>query len=713
MSEEICTSSKIVEDEILKLYIKNQELLDISCDWYWEQDENLVFTYLSDKFFLITGFDKEDFLGKKICEIESFGFEDINVLNEYKDKINKRLPFHGFIYSFKDKYNRTYWFELNGVPIIDDLGIFNGYRGTGKNITNYKLLSEKVFKQEKQINYALAALKYSSHGIMICDDDIKITFVNQMFSNITGYSIDEVLGKKPNILSSGIHNPDFYKNMWNSILNTGTWKGEIWNKKKTGEIYPEHLIISTVKDDNNEIIGYIGEFSDITELKIKEEKINFLAHHDVLTGLGNRELLNVKINDLFAEARSNNKKIALFYLDLDRFKLINDTYGHSTGDILLKNVAKILKSTVRENDLIIRLGGDEFVIVIHNICDIKYVERIAIKILNSLENPIELNGGTKKINISASIGISVYPDDSTNINELLECADAAMYYAKESGRNNFQFYKEEIDARVEYRVKIENGIRRALGYDELHLFYQPIISISTNKIVGVEALLRWEDRRNNAIITPNLFIHIVEDAGMIHKLTNFVIDRCIRDIKLIQDKVDISNLYFSMNFSAKDLNEETVTKLKNKIIKENIDPTKLCIEITESMLINNIDSASNNIEKIKNSGIKIALDDFGTGYSSLHYLAKFKIDILKIDKSFVDNILISDKSQNIITMVKDLAGRMNISVTAEGVETYEQLDKLKEIGCHNYQGYLVSRPIRLEELVEFIKDNYNKTKHIL
>lgn len=713
MTEEICTSSKIIEDEILKTHIRNQELLDISCDWYWEQDENFIFTCLTDKFFLITGFDKEDFLNKKIWEIKSFELEDPSALNEYKDRLNQKLSFHGFIHSFKDKYNRTYWFELNGVPVFDDIGTFIGYRGTGKNITNHKLLTEKLLRNEKQLNYALTAFKHSSHGIMICDDDLKITFINPTFSNITGYSFVEIVGKKPNFLSAKIHKPEFYKIMWESILRTGMWKGEIWNKKKSGEIYPEHLTISTVKDDDDEIIGYIGEFSDITEIKIKEEKIHYLAHHDVLTGLGNRELLNIKVPDLFSQARADNKKIAVFYLDLDRFKLINDTYGHAAGDVLLKHVAKILKSTVRENDIVIRLGGDEFVIVIPNIYDLKYVERIALKILNGLESPIELNSGTKRVNISTSIGISVYPDDSTSMNELLECADAAMYFAKESGRNNFQFYREEIDAKIEYRVKIENGIRRALGYNELHLYYQPIISVQTNQIIGVEALLRWEDKRNNAIITPDLFIHIVEDAGMMHKLTEFVLNRCIRDIKLIREKIDISKLYFSINLSAKDLNEETVNKLQQKLKDGNVDPERLCVEITESALINDIESASNNVEKIKNLGVKIALDDFGTGYSSLHYLAKFKIDVLKIDKSFTDNILINDKSKNIVTMVKDLAGRMNISVTAEGVETYEQLDKLKEIGCHNYQGYLGSRPIRLEELVVFIEDNYNKTKHIL
>lgn len=706
MTNEICTSSKIIEDEILRAHIKNQELLDISCDWYWEQDEQLNFTCITDKFFLITKCDSKDFLNKKLWEIESFSVETPEILSTLKTNINKHLPFQGFICSFKNKHGNIYWFELNGISVTDDNGIFIGYRGTGKNITTYRELTQKLLDNEKRLSYALTAFEHSTHGIMICDDDLKITFVNPTFCNITGYSIDEIIGQSPSILASGIHKKEFYTMMWDSVLKTGMWKGEVWNKRKTGEIYPERLIISTVKDDG-ETVGYIGEFSDVTDIKMKEEKINFLAHHDVLTGLGNRELLNIKINELIHDSRNNAKQIAVFYLDLDRFKFINDTYGHTAGDVLLKHVSKILKSAVREQDIVTRLGGDEFVIAIPCITDLKYVEQIALKILNKLEEPIELNGGTKKVNISTSIGISVYPSDATNINELLERADAAMYHAKERGRNNFQFYREEIDAKIDYRVKIENGIRRAFGYDELSLYYQPIMSVETDEIVGVEALIRWNNKRHGEIITPDAFIHIVEDAGMMHKITDFVINRCIRDMKLIEKHININNVYFSINLSGKDLNMTTTNKIREKMLENNIDPKLLCMEITESSLINNLESASKDIENIKKLGIRIALDDFGTGYSSLHYLSKFKIDILKIDKSFIDNLLTNDKSENIIMMVKNLAGSLNVQVTAEGVETIEQLNKLKDIGCHCYQGYLASKPLKLEDLVTFIKTNHN------
>lgn len=243
MTNEICTSSRIIEDEILKAHIKNQELLDLSCDWYWEQDEQLNFTCITDKFFLITGCDKEDFLNKKLCEIDSFSVETPQVLSTFKDELNKRLSFHGFVCSFKNKYGRTYWFELNGVSVTDDSGFFIGYRGTGKNITAHRELTEKLLNNEKRLSYALTAFQHSSHGILICDDDLKITFVNPTFCNITGYSSEEIIGQSPSILSSGIHKREFYAMMWDSVLKTGMWNGEVWNKRKTGEIYPERLTI--------------------------------------------------------------------------------------------------------------------------------------------------------------------------------------------------------------------------------------------------------------------------------------------------------------------------------------------------------------------------------------------------------------------------------------------------------------------------------------
>ncbi|PLT35263.1 GGDEF domain-containing protein [Bacillus sp. V5-8f] len=544
-------------------------------------------------------------------------------------------------------------------------------------------LSEKIFENIEE-------------GVMITDADKRILSVNPAFQIVTGYSLEEVIGKTPKILQSGLHNKRFYDEMWSEINQKGRWNGEVWNKRKDGEVFPEWLTISLIKDENEEITNFVAVFSDISERKNAEDQLRKLAHYDSLTGAANRYLLNEQLDRLLVTAERYKQLLAVLFLDLDRFKMVNDTLGHNYGDLLLKKVSARLKGLLKNKDMIARLGGDEFVIVLPNIKHPKEAAHISGEIIRSLEQPFILED--KEVYTSTSIGIGVFPFDGKDTDTLIKNADRAMYVAKSNGRNKFEFYHSGQHQENESRkLSVENRLRKAIENKELSLYYQPQALANTGEITGVEALLRWNDKELGNI-SPGEFIPIAEETGLIVPISEWVIDQACQDIKFLH----VSGhpvLKVAINISGIHFGQDDFVKNVSRIIeKTNIKTHLVELELTESTIMPNAPESISKLVKLKQLGIKLSIDDFGTGYSSLSYLHRFPIDSLKIDQSFVKNLSIYKEDASIVTAIITMAHTLNLEVVAEGVENNKQLKFLKKNGCETIQGFFLTKPLPFEEL---------------
>lgn len=540
---------------------------------------------------------------------------------------------------------------------------------------------------EEQLRLVARAFDRAAEGVMITDENQKILTVNDSFATVTGYTREDVVGKTPAILQSGKHGPDFYGNMRESLQSRGWWQGEIWNRRKNGELYLEWLSINTVRDEAGKVINYIGMFSDIALIKESRQRMEFLATHDELTSLPNRALFNEQLKHSLARADRDGGRLAILFVDLDNFKMINDTLGHEEGDVLLKQVAARLKGCVRAADTVARLGGDEFVILLH----IEHREGASIMAKRILESfaasfPLMEQGYF----ISPSIGISLFPEDASDPKILMSHADTAMYRAKERGKNTYMFFTKEMAEQINNRMLIETSLRQAIPNDELLLEYQPLIDLRSNELVGVEALLRWQQQ--GGISLPNTFIPIAEESNLIVDIDCWVIGEACRQIR-VWDQLGLPPFWISINISARHFRRPNLfSRIMGIIALANISPERLSIEITESSLMD-VETASRMLQKLHEAGFRVSVDDFGTGFSSLSYLKRFAIHELKIDRSFVDGIASDPDDRSITTAIIAMARELGLKTVAEGVETEAQHETLKNLGCDIGQGYLYSKSL--------------------
>jgi len=572
------------------------------------------------------------------------------------------------------------------------------------NLTDTNLLFSIIHdvtdrvEYEQKLKLDAQVFEHSREGVLITDASSKIISVNNAFTNITGYQGDEVKGCDPSILSSGVHDNTFYREMYQKIDEIGFWRGEIWNRKKDGSIYPQLLSISKLENEFNKITHYVAVFSDITQIKQSEKRLQNLAHYDVLTQLPNRLLLMTRIEHAVERVtRKKKEKLGILFLDLDQFKIINDSLGHIVGDELLCRVAERLTNSVRYEDTVARLGGDEFVVLIEDFAQPSDLATIAQHIINELNKPFELSASVA--HIGTSIGISIYPDDSLAPEKLISYADAAMYRAKDSGRNTYSFYTESITKEAEQKLHITNELKLAIENDELELFYQPQICLQSGKVVGAEALLRWN--HESGMIPPDRFIPLAEEKGLIHQITLWVIQSGCKQLKEWQDRS--LDLTLSLNVSARDWSYPNFFSSINKIIENTgVDCTGLEFELTENSIMDDADKVLAKIHKIKALGISLALDDFGTGHSSLAYLKHFPIDKLKIDKSFILELEKNPSDKMIISTVIDMAKNFNLKVIAEGIEYESHFIYLQSVACEMGQGYFFGKPMKIDEFYTFI-----------
>jgi diguanylate cyclase (GGDEF)-like protein/PAS domain S-box-containing protein len=584
------------------------------------------------------------------------------------------------------------WVNCRANPAHDAEGRFVRLSGVVQDVTTRR-------RFEDQQRQAATVFENTAEGVYVTDPEGQILNVNPAFTEITGYALEDVIGKTPEIWRSDRHDETFYRQMRHDLDTQGRWQGEIWNRRKDGSLIPEWLNISVVRDDAGRIMNYVAVFTDITALKRSQEELERLAHYDALTGLPNRLLLQARMAHAIEQAKRAQTSLALIFLDLDRFKNINDSFGHLAGDKLLQLAADRLVHCVRRDDTVARISGDEFVLLLETVNDAAKSARVAEKVLASFSDPFDFDG--RSVHVTASMGICAYPRDGADVQTLLRNADAAMYRAKEQGRMTYQFYTQELTTRVRERVTLESSLRRAAARGELRLVYQPQVSLADGRLRGVEALLRWRHPELGDI-SPVKFIPVAEECGAIIGLGEWVLrEACEQACQWREAQVPFHHI--AVNVAGPQLRADFVGEVKRTLSYYALPADCLEFEVTENFIMREVERGVAALEGLQALGTRLAIDDFGTGYSSLSYLKRLPIDKLKIDQSFVRDIPDDADDMAIAEAVIALGRSLRLDVVAEGVETTEQAVFLSQRGCDQAQGYLYSRPIDADAATSWLR----------
>lgn len=552
---------------------------------------------------------------------------------------------------------------------------------------------------EAKLRLSSKIIESSNEAVLVTNLQGNIVDVNPAFTRMTGYSRAEVLGKNPRFMKSERHEPEFYQDMWKSLIETGQWYGEVWDRRKNGGLFAKLLSIAAVRNDHGKPELYVGIFSDITKMKETERRLERLAHYDPLTGLPNRVLFRDRLRQAILRADRTGKAASVMFLDLDRFKDINDTLGHPVGDRLLAAASKRLLGSVRRSDTVARIGGDEFTLVLSDFADIRSLAFLARKIIARLAEPFALDD--REVFITCSIGIALYPSDGQEVDRLLQNADTAMYHAKEEGKNRFRFFSDEMNVKAMDRLELETALRSARQKNELILHYQPQIDLSTGRITGAEALIRWK-RQDNDLVLPDRFISLAEETGLINSLGDWVLSEACRQL-VNWARLEMDTIRVAVNMSGRQLQEDGMADSILEVIRQSgTEPDLLELEITESTLMQEGDQAVNVLHRLRNEGVHISIDDFGTGYSSLGSLKRLPIDRLKIDTSFIKEVTENPEDEAIVKAIIAVAHSLKLRVIAEGVETEAALEFLKSQGCDEVQGFLLGHPVPADQFAELL-----------
>ena len=654
--------------------------------------QDFIFSAINQAAERIDNLRREDLIGKNVAEVFP-SVAETGILDLFRRVWQSGVAEHFPMFFYDDK--RVAGWRENFVYKLP----------SGELVAIYDDVTERK-QAEEQLLLAAKVFESSAEGIIITSADNLVMSVNRAFTRITGYDGAEIIGQEPRILKSDRHDAAFYRNMWLSLAQTGHWQGEIWNRRKNGDVYPEWLSIVSVKNDQGKTTHYIATFSDLSHRKADEARINQLANYDALTGLPNRVLLQDRVSQTLAASGHQGYKVALLMIDLDRFKIINDSLNHAFGDLLLQLVAGRLENCVRGFDTVARSGGDEFVILMPEIRHVGEVAAMANTVLSALNQPFQLEN--HEINITSSIGISVFPGDGDNIQTLFKNADVAMYRAKAVGRNTFQFYTQDMNARTLETLALENSLRHALKRQEFRLHYQPQLDIASGTIIGMEALIRLQ-HPELGMVPPGDFIPLAEETGLIVPIGEWVLREACFQTKEWHDQ-GYTGLRVAVNLSARQFREKGALfeAVALALSDSGLNPSQLELELTESILMQDIEETLAALHQIKQMGVQLSIDDFGTGYSSLSYLKRFDLDKLKIDHSFVRNIETDPDDLAIARAVLALGHSLNLKVIAEGVETAEQLALLKENGCDEIQGYYFSRPLPADDFLRLLQAHQKK-----
>ncbi len=574
-----------------------------------------------------------------------------------------------------------------------------------------RIISRYILQEQSAFNSTKAALQLasmvyenSSEAILVSDAENRIIDVNPAFEQITGYTAEEVQGRNPSMFQSGRQDKEFYQKLWHALKSEGYWHGELWDKRKDGEIHAKLLTINTIKDSVGKVFRYVALFTDITEQKNTEALIWSQANFDSLTKLPNRHMFHDRLEQQAKQSNRTGRPMALMLIDLDLFKEVNDTHGHDKGDLLLIDAARRISACVRESDTVSRLGGDEFTVLLTELDDTHTVERIVQDINIKLTEPFKL--GEYQAFISASIGISLYPNDTGDLDSLLKNADQAMYVAKNAGRNRSSYFTADLQYLAQKRLHLLNDLRIALVSNQFRVYYQPIVELATGKIHKAEALIRWH-HPVHGMVSPIDFIPLAEDTRLIVPIGDWVFREAVNQVKQWRSKYHAS-FQISVNKSPVQIHKKEGMPWPDYLKQQGMSGQSISVEITEGILMNEDASVNESLLRFRDAGIQIAIDDFGTGYSSLAYLNKFDIDYLKIDQSFVRNIGPTSSDQALCEAIIVMAHKLGLEVIAEGVETAAQHDMLFAAGCDFAQGYLYSKPVPPEEFEKFMQTRYGQ-----
>lgn len=681
-------------NNLADLNAQQQSLLELAHGFTFQQNASGVITHTSPGVLQVLGISAEE-----------FPIHQSELLTD--SPLNAELSKHQQLIIGRGTEPAPFTIEMchrGGYPVILEIsarplevkGKIIGLSAVARDVTH------RTRNEERQ-RLAASVFQGSQEGIMILDTDFRIIEVNRAFSNITGFTRHEIDGLRLREFLIAEHTAEESCEVILSELHeNGSWQGEVWYRSKGGELFPAWQNMSSLQNEQGETVQYIAIFTDISEKKAYEARIHHLAHHDLLTDLPNRVLLEDRLTTALARMRRAERKLAVLFLDLDRFKTINDSLGHPVGDKLLQAIARRLQDAVREQDIVARLGGDEFMVILEDLGEAEYAASVARKILELAHRSIRI--GEHDLIVGASIGISIYPEDGDNPETLIKNADVAMYRAKETGRNTFQFYTPELTALSMERFELERDLRRALEQQELVLYYQPQMTVDGEHCIGVEALVRWEHPQRGLIL-PEKFIPLAEETGLILQLGRYVLETACEQAKRWQ--ADGKQLRVAVNLSGHQIIfEDLFVTLESVLQQTAIDPRLLELEITEGFVINHAEEGIRSLDKLSALGIQLSIDDFGTGYSSLSYLKRLPVDRLKIDKSFVQGIPDDSNDTAIVSTIIAMADNLGMEVIAEGVESVEQAIFLARYGCNELQGFLFGSPMEAREFEQWY-DNYH------
>lgn len=667
------------------IWLKDKEGIYLACNPAFEQ----LFNAKQSE---IIGKTADDFIGADLTQ--SFHSNDLEVI-----KANKPIVIEEWLTYVET--GRRALFEVIKVPMQTTGGQLIGVLGVGRDITERKQAEERL---------QLAAMVYqnSSQSIMVTDDSGTIIAVNPGFERITGYSSEEVIGKNPSIVSSGRHDRAFFQAMWHSLNTAGRWQGEIWNRRKNGQIYPAWITINAIYNEDGSIDRYVELCSDFSKKKEAEQLLWQQTNFDPLTGMPNRHMFTEYLEQETKNSQQAQLPLALLFLDLDRFKDINDTLGHDMGDIMIKDVAQRLKSCVRESDIVAHLGGDDFTVILSSLESVSTIEHIANAILKSISEPFQL--GNEIAHITASIGVSIFPDDTSNVDDLLKNAEQAMYAAKKDGRNRCNYFTSSMQAAAQVRLHLINDLRNALSANQFKVVYQPIANLSSGEIHKAESLIRWQ-HPVRGLISPAEFIGIAEEIELIADLGNWVFHEAAHQSLRWRTSIQ-PDFQISVNMSPLQFRNDGISHITwfDFLRRLGIPGDGIVVEITEGLLMDLDQGISAQLLAFRDAGIQVAIDDFGTGYSSLSYIKKFDIDYLKIDQSFVRNLTPDSSDLALCEAIIVMAHKLGIKVIAEGVENEIQRSLLEAAGCDFGQGMLFSKPLSASDFEVLLKENVAKHK---
>jgi diguanylate cyclase (GGDEF)-like protein/PAS domain S-box-containing protein len=689
------TERKRVESKVLELNRDFVSFLDNSRDFIYFKDKDSRFRFASQTLANITGHANwRDMTGKHDLEVfppetaRIYHEEELPIFRDGKPMLNRVDPY------FDAEGNRG-WVSTSKWPLLDAQGQVEGLFGISRDITAHKLNEEKL-------ELAASVFHNSREGITITRTDGTIVDVNEAFTEITGYSREEVIGQNPRILSSGRHNQQHYADMWQSLIHKGHWYGEIWNRRKSGEVYAEMLTITTVRDGQGQPQNYVALFSDITTAKVHAEHLEHIAHYDALTSLPNRVLLADRLKQAMLQAQRRAQRLAVVYLDLDGFKSVNDAYGHEAGDHLLIALADRMKSALREGDTLARMGGDEFVAVLVDLADATESMPMLNRLLLAASEPVLCEG--QNLRVSASLGVTLYPqDEEMDADQLQRQADQAMYQAKVSGKNRYHFFDATHDRHVREHHESLAHIRSAIAGAEFVLHYQPKVHMRSGRVVGAEALIRWQHPQRG-LLEPALFLPVVEGNALAVELDEWVLGAALAQMQAWQDAgVPVP---VSINVGARLLQQTDFVQRLHAILLAHpgVNPAHVQLEVLETSALHDIGRVSRTMDACRELGVSFALDDFGTGYSSLTYVKRLPVALIKIDKSFVHDMLTDKDDMAILRAVTGLAAAFQQAVIAEGVETLEQGLALMDLGCDLAQGYCIAKAMPAQDFAEWARN---------